>query len=56
MLKPNQIKFKREILKSQEEYQLGNKKPLEELIKANTFKLIMLSIYNLLSPKPTSFF
>lgn len=56
MLKVNQIKFNREILEFQKEYQKGNEKPFEDLIKANAFKLLKLTIYNLFSVKPVSFF
>ncbi|MDQ5929681.1 MAG: hypothetical protein QG594_1462 [Bacteroidota bacterium] len=51
-----QIKFNRAILELQKEYNNGNKKPLEDLLKANTLKLFKLSVYNFLSIKPISFF
>ena len=51
-----QIKFNRAILELQKEYYNGNEKPLEDLLKANTFKLFKLSLYNLFSIKTVSFF
>lgn len=51
-----QIKFNRAILELQKEYYNGNEKPLEDLLKANTFKLFKLSLYNLFSIKSVSFF
>lgn len=50
-----QIKFNRAILNLQKEHNSGNPKPLEDLLKANAFKLFKRSIYNMLFVKPVSF-